>query len=158
MVSMESQMINDFLKMKLIEMGFYKECIMVFDGKEHIKPDNSIYDFIFVGEGNIFEMLNAIKQYKVDYIIKNNVAKGTTYIGSSAGAAMCGVDIKLMVDFDKNIVNLRDLNGFGFFDGVIIPHYNKQQLRRYCRNTPEKDIGVYHNVMNIPQCRLVEIT
>ena len=56
-----------------------------------------------------------------------------TYIGSSAGAMIAGTDIYLAEDFDENIVGLTDLKALGLFDGSVIPHYSRRDLKRYIK-------------------------
>ena len=70
------------------------------------------------------------------------------YIGASAGASVVGASIEELSDFDKNFVGMTDFTSLGFFDGLIIPHYEDEHLVRYIENSPgitEK----YNNIINI---------
>lgn len=68
-----------------------------------------------------------------------------TYIGSSAGAMIAGTDIYLAEDFDENIVGLTDLKALGLFDGSVIPHYSRRDLKRYTKIRIRKISGVTVN-------------
>lgn len=68
-----------------------------------------------------------------------------TYIGSSAGAMIAGTDIYLAEDFDENIVGLTDLKALGLFDGSVIPHYSRRDLKRYIKIRIRKISGVTVN-------------
>ena len=58
------------------------------------------------------------------------------YIGCSAGAAIAGVSIEEVKNFDRNFVGMGDFTGLGLFDGIIIPHYTECDLKRYISNSP----------------------
>ena len=58
------------------------------------------------------------------------------YIGCSAGAAIAGVSIEEVKDFDRNFIGMVDFGGLNLFDGIIIPHYTKSEFRRYISNSP----------------------
>ena len=72
-----------------------------------------------------------------------------TYIGSSAGAMIAGTDIYLAEDFDENIVGLTDLKALGLFDGSVITHYSRRDLKRYIKNSNQKDIGRYSELYSV---------
>ena len=72
----------------------------------------------------------------LDSIIKEGFKTGNKiYIGCSAGAAIAGVSVEEIKDFDKNNVGMTDFSGLGLFDGIIIPHYTKKELKRYISNS-----------------------
>ena len=83
----------------------------------------------------------------VDYIQKLILNKDQAdYIGSSAGAMIAGKDIYLGLDFDKNNVGMIDFTALNLFDGTIIPHYEKENLEMYKRNTEEKILNRYEDI------------
>jgi len=99
-----------------------------------------------------------IKRITIDYMRKNGLLKfiqqqmkrtDCTYIGSSAGAMIAGTDIYLAEDFDENIVGLTDLKALGLFDGSVIPHYSRRDLKRYIKNSNQKDIGRYSELYSV---------
>ena len=55
----------------------------------------------------------------------------------------------LAEDFDENIVGLTDLKALGLFDGSVIPHYSRRDLKRYIKNSNQKDIGRYSELYSV---------
>jgi len=111
-----------------------------------IKEDNIIFskynmpdydyipDLIYVTEGNTFEILNYMRKYGIcDYIkdLMNKKDKDIIYIGSSAGAVIAGSDIMIARDFDSNFVGMIDFTALGLFNGAIVPHYTREELKSY---------------------------
>lgn len=45
------------------------------------------------------------------------------------------MSVEEVKDFDKNNVGMTDFSGLGLFDGIIIPHYTKKELKRYISNS-----------------------
>ena len=68
-------------------------------------------------------------------LCKRTPSSTSIYIGCSAGAAIAGVSVEEIKDFDKNNVGMTDFSGLGLFDGIIIPHYTKKELKRYISNS-----------------------
>lgn len=80
--------------------------------------------------------LSILRERGLDSIIKEGFKMGNKiYIGCSAGAAIAGVSVEEIKDFDKNNVGMTDFSGLGLFDGIIIPHYTKKELKRYISNS-----------------------
>lgn len=93
-------------------------------------------DIYYCGEGNTFEELSILRERGLDSIIKEGFKTGNKiYIGCNAGAAIAGVSVEEIKDFDKNNVGMTDFSGLGLFDGIIIPHYTKNELKRYISNS-----------------------
>lgn len=59
-------------------------------------------DIYYCGEGNTFEKLSILRERGLDSIIKEGFKTGNKiYIGCSAGAAIAGVSVEEIKDFDK---------------------------------------------------------
>ena len=60
-------------------------------------PENVIPDFVYVTEGNTFEVLNYMRQRQIIEFIREgfSTSSNLVYIGSSAGAMIAGTDIML---------------------------------------------------------------
>ena len=123
--------VDEFIINNLVKIiGFEKENIYLFSNGI---PEGIIPDFVYVTEGNIFEILKYMRlEGHVDYI-RNwyKKKKNAIYIGLSAGAMIAGTDVALASDFDSNYVGLTDYESLGLFDGIVIPHYEPDQLERY---------------------------
>lgn len=127
-----------------ISMGF-EDCNIVFSSKYNIVN----CDFYYVGEGNSYEILSLMRERNVDKAILSGFADGNkVYIGSSAGAAIAGSSIEEMMDFDTNFVGMKDFKALGLYDGLIIPHYNRHELKNYIKNSPGIE-DKYKNIVNV---------
>lgn len=135
-------------------LGFKEENIFLsVDGV----PRDIIPDYIYVTEGNTFEVLKYMRDNNlVDYIkqlMKNN---NTTYIGSSAGAFIAGSDIMLAGDFDSNFVGMIDFTGLNLFDGTIVPHFQSDQLENYIKNTEQHILNRYSKILSVSNEEVLE--
>lgn len=135
-------------------MGFKLENIyLLSDGIPDIVPD-----FIYVGEGNVFDLLKYMRDSGcVPYIQKVMKNDRTIYIGSSAGAMVSGIDIELGLDFDTNDVKMRDFTALHLFDGTIIPHYEPDNLKMYLRNSNESIIAKYNMILSVAEDEIIEL-
>ncbi|MBQ7942919.1 MAG: Type 1 glutamine amidotransferase-like domain-containing protein [Lachnospiraceae bacterium] len=118
-----------------LELGFSRENIIL---SRHINSSYEKLDveYIYVGEGNAFQILALMRKKGYDKLIKDLFNKGVTYIGASAGAMISGKDIEDALSFDKNTVYMTDFTALELWDGIVIPHYTKQELKRYIKNSP----------------------
>jgi dipeptidase E len=140
--------INEILRNACAEMGFQKSNIFIYDGESKVDTDIT-FQYVYVSEGNTFELLDMIKRQGVMEIIKQNFLQGACYIGSSAGAMIAGSDIRLALDFDRNFVRMEDFTSLGLFDGTVIPHYTKAQFRTYYDQLSQDLIAGYHTIYSI---------
>ena len=119
-----------------LNLGFQKENIIL---SGHQKNNQEVLDcdFYYCTEGNTFGVLALLRERGLDCTIKEGFKKGNkVYIGCSAGAAIAGVSVEEVKDFDRNFVGMTDFTGLGLFDGIIFPHYTKAELKRYISNSP----------------------
>ena len=135
------------------KLGFMKRNIVLFDGEAHTNAEG-FFDYIYVSEGNVFEILYDIQRFQLIPFVRQMVEnKGAVYIGSSAGAVLAGTDVKMVgMDFDVNTWGLNDYRGFGLFSGTIVPHYNSlEEFQRYMKNTSEEEKEQYVNIYGVLQ-------
>lgn len=119
-----------------LDIGFKKENIIL-SGQQKSNLDVLECDIFYCTEGNTFEVLSILRERELDNVIKEGFKKGNKiYIGCSAGAAIAGVSIEEVKDFDRNFVGMVNYEGLKLFDGIIIPHYTKSELKRYISNSP----------------------
>ena len=136
-------------------MGFQKENLYLSaDGV----PKGIITDYVYVTEGNTFEVLKYMRDNLfIDYIKVLMKNENSTYIGSSAGAIIAGTDIMLARDFDSNFVGMIDFTALELFDGTIIPHYEPENLQMYIQNTERHILNRYSKVLSVSNDDVVVI-
>jgi dipeptidase E len=78
-------------------------------------------DAIFVGGGNTFRLLKNLYDCKLLEPVRQFVASGRPYIGSSAGSIVAGPSIKTSKDMP--IVEPPSFRAFALVDFQISPHY-----------------------------------
>lgn len=106
-------------------------------------------DIVLVAGGDTFYLMEKLKESRADKIIKEFVARGGIYIGSSAGSIICCPTIEGAEEFDNpNLAKgLNDFDGMGVFKDVIIPHAQKEKyferIRRATERLESKSIKVY---------------
>lgn len=129
--------IESMLMEACISLGFQKDNIIL-SGSQ--KDNNEVLncDYFYVEAGNTFEVLSLLRERGMDKIIKDAFKNGSNkvYIGASAGAMIAGRSIEAASSFDRNFVNMSDYKGLCLYDGVIIPHYTKAELKQYIKNSP----------------------
>ena len=148
LISIQEYRIDEILKQASMELGFLEEHIFLASGQIDLKKMRP--DYIYVTEGNVYQVLDYMRKNGLLKFIQEQMKRtDCTYIGSSAGAMIAGTDIYLAEDFDENIVGLTDLRALGLFDGSIIPHYSRRDLKRYIKNSNQKDIGPYSELYSV---------
>ncbi len=131
-----------------LNLGFKKENIIL-SGHQRTNEDVLECDIYYCTEGNTFEVLSLMRERGLDNVIKEAFKNGNKiYIGASAGASIAGVSIEEIKDFDRNYVNMVNFDGLGLFDGIIIPHYTKAELKCYIKNNPGIE-GKYKMILSI---------
>lgn len=93
-------------------------------------------NYLYLTEGNTFQILSILRERGMDKMIKEAYKNGATFIGASSGAMIAGTSIEEAVSFDRNYVGLSDYNGLALFDGIVIPHYTKAEMKEYIKNSP----------------------
>lgn len=81
-------------------------------------------DYIFVGGGNTFYLLQELKRTGCDRLIKKHIASGKLYIGSSAGSIILAPDIAYIASMDdpKLAPNLSSHISLHAVDFFVLPH------------------------------------
>lgn len=94
-------------------------------------------DIVLVAGGDTFYLMEKLKESGADKIIKEFVARGGIYIGSSAGSIICCPTIEGAKDFDDpNLAPKLDyFDGMGIFRDVIIPHTHKEKYSERVKKT-----------------------
>ncbi len=82
---------------------------------------------IYVGGGNTFRLLKALKDSGADQILRDFCEQSNgIYVGVSAGSLIVGQSIASAVGHDDNNVNLTDLTGLRIVPYLLLVHYTEK--------------------------------
>ena len=82
-------------------------------------------DIMYIGGGDSIKLINEIKEYKLDILLKEAYKKGTILVGISAGAILLSKE-----GFSDSLILRNESNKHSFVEGInlnnliISPHYN----------------------------------
>ncbi len=98
-------------------------------------------EIIYVGGGNTFRLLKALKDSRADQILRDFCEHSSgIYVGVSAGSLIVGQSIASAVGHDDNNVNLTDLTGLRIVPYILLVHYTEkdtEQLSMLEQNFPK---------------------
>lgn len=120
----------------ILDLGIKDENITEFKLDKEINMND--YDVVYMMGGNTFYLLDQIRKGNWKDKIVEALNNGVIYIGSSAGSAILGKSIEIALDFDKNVVDMKDYTGLGLIDGIVMPHCN--QCEDYVEDLKNKTI------------------
>lgn len=147
--------IESTLRDVCVSMGFKPENVIL-SGEQACNGDILKVDFLYCTEGNTFEIMSLLRERGLDKVFVEAFNNGASYIGASAGAMIAGSSIEEAGSFDKNMVGLTDLRGLSLFEGIVIPHYNKTEVKRYIKNTPGIE-NKYKKIMSVANDKILRL-
>lgn len=88
-------------------------------------------DIIYVGGGNTLRLMNILRKYKIDQMLKTAGNKGVVLCGISAGA-ICWHNFGNSDSrkFTSNSKQLIKVTGLGFVPALYCPHYDFEKARQ----------------------------
>lgn len=128
---------------ELLEFGFKKENIIIFNEKETNKYINLNIDVIYISGGNTFTLVKLIKECGFDKEISKYIEAGVTCICRSAGTHLMTKNIEHILHFDENKIGVTDFNTMGILDGIIFCHYDESRRIFYEKALEENKYKVY---------------
>ena len=128
---------------ELLQNGFKKENITIFDHQNANYYKNINIDIIYVTGGNTFIGLKLIKDCGFDREILNYINNNVTYIGRSARAHLLTKNVEHVLEFDTNDIGLSNYEAFGILDGILICHYNNMRKVVYKKLLKNNKYNVY---------------
>lgn len=162
LISIDEYGVGTLLKESCTEMGFKEKNIFMCETRDsvgellsqeyiaHPSGNTPYFAMIYIGEGNTYQLLDLITRdsagrYTCDllHFLKSEVEKGAIYCGASAGAAIAGVDIKLLKEYaekELNFSGVSSFDGIGAFPGSVIPHYTRDDFIRFFYSKKISDI------------------
>jgi dipeptidase E len=109
----------------ILDLGIDENKIVEYKIGNDININN--FDIIYMMGGNTIYLLDRVRKYNFDKVIKEFINKGKIYIGSSAGSQIIGSTIKLCSIYENNFVNMTDFTALGIVDCEVVPHANKKE-------------------------------
>ena len=97
----------------------------IINNTDIVKDKISNADIIYIGGGDSIKLINEIKEYKLDILLKEAYKKGTILVGISAGAILLSKE-----GFSDSLILRNESNKHSFIEGInlnnliISPHYN----------------------------------
>lgn len=109
---------------KLVTLGFAVQDFQL-EGASPEAVINTIHtsDIIFVAGGNTFYLLEQARKSGFLEVVKEAVANGKIYIGSSAGAVLAAPDIRYVELFDNPSPDFGDTASLALVNFRILPHF-----------------------------------
>lgn len=106
-------------------------------------------DAVFVGGGNTYALLKRLREAKLLDAIRERVAGGMPYVGSSAGSNVAGP--RILTTNDWNVVGLDDFGALGLVPFNINPHYLEADPAMAANSETRDDrIREYHVIWSNP--------
>jgi len=121
------------------------------DPREAVRAAQSI----FIGGGNTFRLVDALHRLKLIDAIRDRVASGAAYIGSSAGSIVACPTLQTTKDMP--IVQPPSFRALGLTTFQISPHYlDPDPASRHMGETQEERIRQFHEEQETPVVGLRE--
>lgn len=103
-------------------------------------------DVIYFTGGNSFFLIDVLRKFNLDEVLKEEISKGKLYIGESAGAIICAKDISYIEKMDEipKDYSQTDNKGLGIIEEPILPHYLTAPFSKITKNILEdfKDLNL----------------
>lgn len=116
---------------ELVRLGYTVENLELdTSSADEVKKTVEAADIIFVAGGNTFYLLEQAKKAGFVEIVREAVANGKVYIGSSAGSVLAAPDIKYVELLDDSTkANLEDTLSLGLVGFGILPHIGNPKYK-----------------------------
>lgn len=99
-------------------------------------------DCIYVSGGNTFFLMQELRRTGADRYITEQVGKGKTYIGESAGAMILAPDIEYAKDMDDHLTltpDFTDFGGLGIVSFYPVVHFDSFPFEEAARRVVHKN-------------------
>ncbi len=127
----EAKIKSGVYEKRLMEFGFSRENICVFDYFSPSLCELPCMDVIYISGGNTFGTMRFLRKSGADKLILRQVNDGAVYVGGSTGAHIASADIAHVAKYDADTFDLRDYSGLDLFDGIFICHYSADRQEDY---------------------------
>ena len=113
----------------LVDAGFkVSDYTITGKSKKALEADLAGFDYIYMSGGNTAYLLEKSQKSGFVSVIKDLIKnKGKIYIGTSAGSIIAGP--KLPDYFSDEDAELENINGYGFVNFTLIPHWGSEDFK-----------------------------
>ena len=147
LASSHSDSYYDTMKKIYKELGCTTEYLKkknIINNPDIVKDKIARADIIYICGGDTVKLINDIKEYEIDKLLKDAYNRGCVIAGMSAGAIMLsnkGYSDSLIIrgESDKH----EFIKGFKFIDINICPHYHANEVKDKELQSDIKDLEVY---------------
>lgn len=115
-----------------------QEITMWTDLSNKTLEDLKQFSAIYIGGGNTFSLLNAIRISKIDKALEEYIENEGVIYGGSAGAIILGANIMTCAHMDANNVNLQNFKGLNYI----------QEYSIWCHYEMENDSLIWSYIKN----------
>ena len=120
-------------------------------------------DIIYIGGGDTLKLLEIIKEYQLDSMLKKAYENGTILVGKSAGAILLsnkGFSDSYILRGEKDTYEFID--GLNLIDIIICPHYHQEEqktteLKQAIKDNKIEVIGLENNTAIICQDNTIQV-
>ncbi len=93
-------------------------------------------EYIYIGGGNTFFLLQELKRTGADKLIIDQINSGKTYIGESAGSVILSPNIEYISEMDNPKIagKLASYDSLGAIDFYPLPHYSNFPFKELAEN------------------------
>lgn len=123
---------------ELLKLKFKVGDVDLKENPEEIKKKLEASDIIYINGGNTFYLLDWVRKSGLDKYLEKLINEGKIYIGCSAGSILVGPNIEVSgfsVEWDKNIVSLKNLTGLNLVPFAISPHFTEKERELLARKS-----------------------
>ena len=133
LASSHSDSYYDTMKKIYKELGCITEYLKkknIINNPDIVKDKIARADIIYICGGDTVKLINDIKEYEIDKLLKDAYNRGCVMAGMSAGAIMLSKDgfsdsLIMRGESDKHTF----IKGFKFIDISICPHYHSNEVK-----------------------------
>lgn len=126
-------------KQSMIDAGFdIFEYTITGKSIDELRTDLKEADVIYVEGGSLTHMLSQSKKTGFDVFLREFVAKGNPYIGTSTGSFIASSDTEAGLSLEDYFIYNFDPVGIGLVDFLIMPHWGTESFKDKYEELPKK--------------------
>lgn len=117
------------------------------------------YDVICVSGGDVFYMMEKSIYSGFFKALERLLDEGKIYVGGSAGAVLLGPSLEPVKTLDRPELapGLKNLNGPGFVDFVIIPHFGEEKYKDRMQKILEEYKDFQYRLIPLTNNQAIEV-